>query len=93
MTVTAGGFTLRGRESDRKLFAAIDGITDVIDRQILRYKRKFYGRSQGRKFARTNVRQREQVLRLENREQDADPQWLGSLVITKRFLMQPMTIE
>ncbi|MDA1348573.1 MAG: ribosome-associated translation inhibitor RaiA [Chloroflexi bacterium] len=93
MTLTAGGRTLRGQESGTNLFAAIDAITDVMDRQIRRYKGKFYRSYQGRKFARTNVRQSEQALDLENREQDADPQGLGNLVRTKRFLMQPMTIE
>lgn len=93
MTLTAGGRTLRGQESGINLFAEIDAITDVMDRQIRRYKGKFYRSSQGRKSARTNVRQSEQALDLENREQDTDPQGLGSLVRIKCFLMHPMTVE
>ena len=46
MTLTAGGLTLRGQESGINLFTAIDVITDVMDRQIRRYKGKFYKNSQ-----------------------------------------------
>ena len=42
MTLTAHGHTLRGQESGVNLFAAIDAVTDVVDRQIQRYKGKIY---------------------------------------------------
>ena len=42
MTVTAGGSTLRGQESGVNLFAAVDAVADVLDRQIRRLKGRVY---------------------------------------------------
>ena len=41
MTINTGGHTLRGQEDGVNLFAAIDAVTDVIDRQIRRTRAKF----------------------------------------------------
>ena len=42
MTLTASDHTLRGQESGPNLFAAIDSVTDVMDRKIQKYKGRVY---------------------------------------------------
>ena len=49
MTLTAGASTLRGQESAPNLFAAVDAVTDVMDRQIRRHKGRVYRSGQARK--------------------------------------------
>ena len=92
MTVTAGRHTLRGQESGLNVFAAIDAVTDVMDRQIRRYKGKTYRSSQTRKSAKSGP------VEAEPAGADSDPEdsvlaELGTVVRTKRFPMKPMTIE
>ncbi len=52
MTLTANGYTLREQETGLNLFATIDAVTDVIDRQIQRYKGKVYRTAQAKKSGR-----------------------------------------
>ena len=52
MTLTVNGYTLRGQEKGVNLFAAIDSVTDVMDRQIRRFKGKVYKTHQARRSAR-----------------------------------------
>ncbi len=40
MTLTVNGSILRGEMSGTDLFAAVDAVTDVLDRQVQRYKWK-----------------------------------------------------
>ena len=42
MTLSTGKYTLRGQDSGVNLFAAVDAVTDVVDRQISRLKGKVY---------------------------------------------------
>ncbi|HIA16743.1 MAG TPA: HPF/RaiA family ribosome-associated protein [Dehalococcoidia bacterium] len=46
MTLSVGGYTLRGQDAGANVFAAVDGVTDIIDRQIRRFKTKVYGPGQ-----------------------------------------------
>ena len=92
MTLTAGGRILRGQETGLNLFAAVDAVTDVMDRQIETYKGKAYRSSQSKKSARTDAAG---LMAAEvSREPDSGPVGeLGRPVRTKRFTMQPMTVE
>ncbi len=85
MTLTANGYTLRGQESGIHLFAAIDAVTDVLDRQIQTYKGKVYRSAQAKKSARGETAPEEVV-------DESSPQ-LGRAVRTKRFHMKPTTVE
>ena len=46
MTLSMGGYTLRGQDAGPNVFAAVDGVTDTIDRQIRRFKTKGDGPGQ-----------------------------------------------
>ena len=52
MTLNIAGYTLRGQDRGVNLFAAVDAVTDVVDRQIRRFKGKVYHSSQARKSGR-----------------------------------------
>jgi putative sigma-54 modulation protein len=92
MTVTANGYTLRGQESGQNLFAAIDAVTDVLDRQIQRFKGKVYRSEQSRRSARTGPAAESDSLAAEEPEEGVANE-LGKVVRTKRFQMTPMTVE
>ena len=98
MTKSASGATLRGQETGLTLFAAVDAVTDVMDKQIRRYKGRAYRTSQARRSAR-NQAMRENVGALlddvatdeEDREESLEE--MGTVVRVKRFAMKPMTVE
>jgi len=46
MTLSVGGYTLRGQDAGANVFAAVYRVTDIIDRQIRRFKTKVYGPGQ-----------------------------------------------
>ena len=99
MTISASGATLRGQETGLTLFAAMDAVTDVMDKQIRRYKGRAYRTSQARRSARTQAMREdagalleELDAALEDEVQEAIEE-LGSLVRVKRFAMKPMTVE
>ncbi len=98
MTINASGATLRGQETGLTLFAAVDAVTDVMDKQIRRYKGRAYRTSQARRSARSQA-MRENVGALledvaadeEDREESLEE--IGKVVRVKRFAMKPMTVE
>ena len=96
MTLTANGYTLRGQETGLNLFAAIDAVTDVIDRQIQRYKGKVYRTAHAKKSGRVatiRVADESATSEVEDElEAPLSPE-LGKAVRTKRFPMKPMTPE
>ena len=93
LTLTAGGRVLRTQESGLNLFAAIDAIADVMDRQIRRYKGKFYRTSQGKRSARTSARQSLPAPEVEEHDPESEALELGAVVRTKVFPMPPMSVE
>lgn len=98
MTINASGATLRGQETGLTLFAAVDAVTDVMDKQIRRYKGRAYRTSQARRSARSQA-MRENVGALlediamdeEGREESLEE--IARVVRVKRFAMKPMTVE
>ncbi len=98
MTVTAGGSTLRGQESGVNLFAAVDSVADVLDRQIRRLKGRVYRSAQARKAAGRAALEAEaavatEVLDAVDEEDEELFEQLGRVVRTKRFAMKPMSVE
>lgn len=93
MTISAAGSTLRGQESGLNVFAAIDAVTDVVDRQIRRYKTRV-SRSKGRGSVRTAEQELQEVAALQEEppEDDMEAEF-GRVVRTKRFPMKPMTVD
>ena len=98
MTITASGATLRGQESGLALFAAVDAVADVMDKQIRRYKGRAYRTAQARRSARSQAIREDVGAMLEEIEADAQAEdepieELGKVVRVKRFAMKPMTVE
>ena len=96
LTLTAHGRTLRGEGSGLTLFAAVDAVTDVMDRQIQRYKGKFYRSSQAKRAARAGSAREDDPAA--PAEAEGEPEGdllpdLGSVVRRKRFPMTPMNVE
>lgn len=98
MTITASGTTLRGQETGLTLFAAVDAVADVMDKQIRRYKGRAYRTAQARRSARSQAIREDAGAMLEEIEADAraedEPiEELGKVVRVKRFAMKPMSVE
>ena len=98
MTISASGATLRGQESGLTLFAAVDAVADVMDKQIRRYKGRAYRTSQARRSARSQAIREDAGALLEeiaaDEEAEVEPvEELGKVVRVKRFAMKPMTVE
>ena len=98
MTISTSGATLRGQESGLTLFAAVDAVTDVMDKQIRRYKGRAYRTSQARRSARSRAIREEVGALLEDtsvddEEQDESLEELGKVVRVKSFSMEPMMVE
>ena len=67
MTINTSGATLRGQETGLTLFAAVDAVTDVMDKQIRRYKGRAYRTSQARRSARSQAMREDVGALLEER--------------------------
>ena len=96
MTITTNSHTLRGEESGLNLFAAIDAVADVMDRQIRKYKGKAYRTEQAKKSAKASaIKAAGPMAALD--EPDVvggeDSEEFGVIVRTKRFRMRPMSVE
>ena len=98
MTINVRGATLRGQENGLTMFAAVDAVADVMDKQIKRYKGRVYRTAQARRSAR-NQAIREDVgalledIAADDEAQDEPIEELGKVVRVKRFPMKPMTVE
>jgi putative sigma-54 modulation protein len=77
VTIDHKGTLLRGEERAPDIFTAIDAVTDVVTRQIERYKGKLYGRKKGAPSLREGLAMEE----------------LGKVVKVKRFLTEPMSVD
>ena len=94
MTLNVAGHTLRGQDRGVNVFAAVDGVVDVVDRQIRRFKGKVYHTSQAKKSARAfrDVPARA-VMEMPDPLDEDEIEDVGEVVRTKRFSMTPMSVE
>jgi putative sigma-54 modulation protein len=99
MTLVTNGHTLRAQERGPTLREAIDAVTDVMDRQVRRFKGKFYRSGTARRLARSSPARERGMSPAdepadEPREPSDDPllEELGTVVRTKRFAMKPITV-
>ena len=99
MTINASGATLRGQETGLTLFAAVDAVTDVMDKQIRRYKGRAYRTSQARRSARSQAMREdvgallEEIAAADEEDREESLEEIGTVVRVKRFAMKPMTVE
>jgi len=82
VTVDSSGTLLRGEERGEDLFTAIDRVTEVMERQIERYKGKLYEKGRGSSLARSGFS-----------EEVAEEQPLGKVVKIKRFAVKPIPVD
>ena len=94
MTLNIAGYTLRGQDRGVNLFAAVDAVTDVVDRQIRRFKGKVYHSSQARKSGR-GIRDipPEAIIEIPDAAEEEVLEEIGQVVRTKRHSMPPMSVE
>jgi putative sigma-54 modulation protein len=96
MTIDANGYTLRGQESGTNVFVAVDAVTDVMDRQIQRYKGKVYRSAQAKRSGKSSAA-RVGLLAADAPVDEEPVDDLvgepGTVVRTKRFPMGPMAVE
>ena len=94
MTLNIAGYTLRGQDRGVNLFAAVDAVTDVVDRQIRRFKGKVYHSSQAKK-SRTSFRDipPEAIIEMPDADEEEAIEEIGQVVRTKRHSMPPMSVE
>ena len=89
MTLSTGRHVLRGQERGPDVYAAIDAVADVMDRQIQRYKGKVYRSEQPRESVRAAASPDAPS------EDAAGPSLDGEaqVVRTKRFAVTPMDVQ
>jgi putative sigma-54 modulation protein len=90
ITATLKAGILRGEERASSLNAAIDAATDVVERQIRRYKTRHFER--GRRETGFEAALAEQFADLEG-EEPATELPDGRLVRTKKHVVSPMTVD
>ncbi|MFC2047778.1 ribosome hibernation-promoting factor, HPF/YfiA family [Chloroflexota bacterium] len=79
-TINSNGTLLRGEERGENLFAAIDRVAAIMNRQIEHYKGKLHDKGRGSSFARGGLG-----------EEAETP--LPSVVKVKRFTVKPMSVS
>ncbi len=87
LTVRSRSKVLRAEERDQDLFAAIDLVSDKMQRQITRFKDRLYGRSQQRGAEKAPAPQEPEAVA------EAVPEPVGAIVRTKKFPVTPMGPE
>jgi putative sigma-54 modulation protein len=90
ITINSRGTLLRGEEKGSSLYAAIDTVVDVLNRQIERFKDKLY-RSKRRVLPFRRELAAEQIQ--EELEKERGEEGESKIVRVKRFPVKPMTPE
>jgi putative sigma-54 modulation protein len=86
LTVRSRGRILRAEERDQDIFAAIDAVSEKMQRQISRYKDRLYERGQQRGAESVRTPEVEELPEVEHEEP-------GTIVRTKKFPVTPMGAE
>jgi len=82
-TIDSNGTLLRSQERGASLFAAIDKVAEVMDRQIERYKGKLYEKGRGSSLARGGL----------SEEGVEEEETVGKVVKIKQFVVKPMSMD
>ncbi len=87
VTIVANGTILRGETKADDPFAAVDVVSDVMHRQIVRYKERLYKRW------RTAAGKAAAAEASEEAAQESLPREERRIVKTKQFAVKPVTLE
>ncbi|MBM3134904.1 MAG: ribosome-associated translation inhibitor RaiA [Chloroflexi bacterium] len=93
VTVDANGTILRGEEKAADMYAAVDAVTDKMERQIKRYKERLYHRGKtaaGRSPALPTLAEAVMPKEAEVAEEEEEE---GRIVRTKLIDLKPMSAE
>jgi putative sigma-54 modulation protein len=83
VTLNVNGFLMRGEQRDENIRSAIDAVTDVMERLIDKYKKRYsVNKGKAHETIRTTVE--------EDVPEDEPPQYVYK---RKRFIVKPMTAE
>ena len=95
MTLNIAGYTIRGENSAVNLFAAVDSVADIMDRQIRRFKGKVYLTAQAKRSGRgfRDIPTEAIVDMPDSIAEEEAIEEIGEIVRTKRFPMTPMSVE
>ncbi|HEY49727.1 MAG TPA: ribosome-associated translation inhibitor RaiA [Dehalococcoidia bacterium] len=88
VTITSRGTLLRGEERAPNLFAAVDSVVDVLNRQIERFKGKLY---HSKKRIKPSIKQLAAEQAASEAEEKAEEK--KGIVKVKRFPVKPMSPE
>ncbi len=81
VTIDSSGILLRGEERGEDLFAAIDKVVAIMDRQIERHKGKLYDKGRGNSLVRSEFNPETET---------AEP--VKKVTKIKRFAVKPMSV-
>jgi len=88
-TINVGSTLLRGEEKATSVYAAIDSVVDVLNRQIERFRDKLYlGKRRKLPLDREFATEQEEIEDIEDKESKD-----SRIVKVKRFPVKPMTPE
>ncbi len=96
VTIDANGTFLRGEEKAADMYAAVDAVTDKMERQIKRYKDRLYTRGKmaaGRSPALPTLAEAVMPAEAEVAEEEAEEEEEGRIVRTKMIDLKPMSAE
>jgi putative sigma-54 modulation protein len=93
LTVRSRGKVLRAEEREQDVFAAIDLVTEKMQRQITRFKDRLYSRGQMRGAESVRVPAVAEPAVEADMELVAEAEPVGSIVRTKTFPVTPMNPE
>ncbi|MGA7827361.1 MAG: ribosome-associated translation inhibitor RaiA [Geobacteraceae bacterium] len=87
ITITAKGITIKASEETNDMYAAIDAVTDKIERQLRRYKERIKAHKPSN--GSTDKRVKKTVLTAESIEQSQEP----VIIKSNTFSIKPMSVE
>ncbi len=90
ITIKLNGSVIRGEESTENMYASIDLVADKIERQLRKYKTRYYHKG-------TKTKNRNGAVELSELDYDIgqskDENHLPKIVRSKRFTLKPMPAE
>ena len=85
-TLQASRALIRAEEETDDMYASIDKVADKLERQIQRYKEKYFQKSH-------HCTEKKGLANKEANAEDSESDKIAKIVKTKRFAIKPMSVE